>query len=95
MLPPYVYLPCAESVSDPVDAVPDLRFLSDGRIALLAYTALDRLVSCCGAAQPWLVVPAHLLSRFREVYSWDVLVLDIEIPEHERRGTGIDRAATR
>ncbi|HET8929448.1 MAG TPA: SAV_915 family protein [Acidimicrobiales bacterium] len=85
-LPPYLYLPCAQAVSDPADAVVDLRYLSDGRMALLAYTALDRLASCCGDMQPWLVVPAQLLPRLRQVYSWDVLVLDMEIPEHERRG---------
>ena len=65
VLPPYLYLPCARAVSDPADAIVDLRYLSDGRIALLGYTALDRLLSCCGR--------------------WDVLLLDIEIPENERR----------
>lgn len=84
-LPPYLYLPCAQAVSDPADAVIDLRYLSGDRTALLAYTALDRLLSCCGDMQPWLVVPAQLLPRLREAYSWDVLVLDVEIPERERR----------
>ncbi|MGN5239684.1 MULTISPECIES: SAV_915 family protein [unclassified Rhodococcus (in: high G+C Gram-positive bacteria)] len=85
IVPPYLYLPCAQAVSDPADAVVDLRNLSDGRTALLAYTALDRLLTCCGDAQPWLVVPAHLLPRLRQSYRWDVLLLDIEIPVHERR----------
>ncbi|MFD6859429.1 SAV_915 family protein [Rhodococcus sp. NPDC060090] len=84
-LPPYLYIPCAQGVSDPADAVVDLRYLSDGRIALLGYTALDRLLSCCGDSQPWLVVPASLLPRLRQSYRWDVLLLDIEIPENERR----------
>ncbi|WP_424922760.1 SAV_915 family protein [Aeromicrobium chenweiae] len=30
--------------------------LRDGRTALLAYTALDRLVDCCGDRQPWVLI---------------------------------------
>ncbi|SUE14809.1 Uncharacterised protein [Rhodococcus gordoniae] len=85
VLPPYLHLPCADAVPDPADAVVDYRYLGDGRIALLAYTALDRLHSCCGAGQPWLVLPTHVLPRLREAQPWDSLLLDVPIPESERR----------
>ncbi|WP_324195087.1 SAV_915 family protein [Nocardia farcinica] len=34
-----------------------LRRTRDGRIACLAYSALDRLLNCCGNNQPWMWTP--------------------------------------
>jgi len=51
--PPVGYVPCEQSGSGDEDLRIDLRRTGDGRSALLVYSALDRLVSCCGEYQPW------------------------------------------
>jgi hypothetical protein len=50
--PPVVYVPC--SLLNPADdhMSVDLRPARDGRLALLVYSALDRLVTCCGDKPP-------------------------------------------
>lgn len=84
--PPVVYLPCAESVDDPKDARIDMRETRDGRTALLAYSALDRLHECCGEDQAWIVVPTPVLSELQNLHPFQLLMLDIEIPIEQRRG---------
>ncbi|WP_308208090.1 SAV_915 family protein [Mycolicibacterium neworleansense] len=84
--PPVVYLPCAESVDDPNDARIDMRETRDGRTALLAYSALDRLHECCGEDQAWIVVPTAILSQLQKLHPFQLLMLDIEIPIEQRRG---------
>ena len=73
-----VYLPTRED-GDGVKWA-EVRHLSDGRRALLAYTALDRLVSCCGQRQPWSLVAAARLEAVHDEQPFDVVALDIEIP---------------
>ncbi|WP_255658017.1 SAV_915 family protein [Actinoplanes sp. L3-i22] len=63
----------------------DLRRTRAGQLALLVYSALDRLVDCCGAAQPWTVVPATQLERIRETTGVELILMDVSIPEHLRR----------
>ncbi|MBU9765429.1 hypothetical protein FR943_16440 [Mycobacterium sp. TNTM28] len=84
--PPVVYLPCAEAVDDPNDARIDMRETRDGRTALLAYSALDRLHECCGEDQAWIVVPTAFLSELQSLHPFQLLMLDIEIPIEQRRG---------
>lgn len=59
--PPVVYLPVE---LDHEGHVTDIRMikLADGRVALLGYTALDRLMDCCGEQQPWLLVESSKLA---------------------------------
>ncbi|SDI62600.1 hypothetical protein SAMN05444695_10996 [Rhodococcus triatomae] len=63
----------------------DMRTTRDGRTAVLTYSALDRLKSCCGDDQPWLVAPSAFLEQLRAIRPFDLVLLDVEIPEHERR----------
>jgi hypothetical protein len=77
--PPVVYVPCTASDS-PDEVSLDLRELSDGRIALLTYSALDRLVDCCGSEQPWVLLPSAKLDEVGRSAHFDVIVLDVEIP---------------
>lgn len=84
--PPVVYLPCAESVVDPNDARIDMRQTRDGRTALLAYSALDRLQHCCGEDQAWIVMPTAGLSQLQAAHPFELLLLDVEIPVEQRRG---------
>jgi hypothetical protein len=46
-----VYIPCAPAPSAD-ELIIDLRATRDGRLALLAYSAMDRLVAHCGPHQP-------------------------------------------
>ncbi|MGH3948548.1 MAG: SAV_915 family protein [Pseudonocardiaceae bacterium] len=83
--PPIVYVPCAEHVRDETDNLTvDLRRTRDGRMALMVYSALDRLIECCGAEQPWVVVPTANLDKIDEASPFDVILLDVRIPEEHR-----------
>lgn len=86
--PPVVYLPCESHVEDPHDAVVQMRETRDGRMALLVYSALDRLHSCCGEQQPWLVMPTAELGKLQEARHFDLVVLDVVIPEEHRNAGG-------
>ncbi|MFC0112853.1 SAV_915 family protein [Kibdelosporangium aridum] len=84
--PPVVYLPVAEKVTDASQARVELRRTKDGRMALLAYSALDRLYTCCGRQQPWIVMPTAALDELQRAHPFQLLLLDIVIPEDKRHG---------
>ncbi|WP_022867440.1 SAV_915 family protein [Schaalia vaccimaxillae] len=67
----------------------ELRRLTDGRIALLAYTALDRLADHCGPYQPWVLIPTDRLDEIERDQNFDVILLDAEIPKEFRRPEGL------
>lgn len=83
-LPPVVYVPCSDDIQDGELSV-DLRPIRDGRVALLVYSALDRLVSCCGPNQAWAVMPTADLDKIAERVRFDMILLDLEIPQEHRR----------
>lgn len=85
--PPVVYLPCVEQMQDATQARVEMRTTKDGRVALLAYSALDRLHDCCGKAQPWIVMPTAALDGLQQAQPFQLLLLDVAIPEeHRNRG---------
>jgi hypothetical protein len=88
VFPPVVYVPCAPTQSDEELTI-DLRQTRDGRLALLVYSAMDRLISHCGAAQPWTVMLTKDLEQARLATGFSLILLDIDIPEELRR-TGAD-----
>ncbi|GGN63068.1 hypothetical protein GCM10010112_21940 [Actinoplanes lobatus] len=69
----------------------DLRPTQSGQVALLVYSALDRLVENCGESQPWTVLPATELERIREATGFELILLDVCIPERLRRGAEGDQ----
>lgn len=83
LVPPVVYLPVDV---DEAGAVRDVRMikLGDGRVALCAYTALDRFVACWGAAQPWALVNTSDLPGIHDQKPFDVKLLDVLVPEPVR-----------
>jgi len=83
--PPVVYLPCVESVADATQARVAMRTTRDGRVALLAYTALDRLHDCCGRHQPWILMPTPGLDALQQAQPFQLLLLDVVIPEDKRQ----------
>ncbi|XVV15298.1 SAV_915 family protein [Actinoplanes sp. CA-131856] len=85
IVPPFVYVPCAPLRAGDTELTVDLRQTRDGRLALLAYTALDRLVDCCGAEQPWTVMPTENLEEVRLATGFELILFDLEIPPEQRR----------
>lgn len=83
--PPVVYVPCSPLSPGDEELSVDLRQTREGTLALLVYSALDRLVTCCGAQQPWVVLPAADLEKIRVKTNFELILLDIEIPEELRR----------
>ncbi|NCT91024.1 hypothetical protein GXB85_08700 [Cellulomonas sp. APG4] len=63
----------------------EVRPLRDGRPALLAYTALDRLAAGCGPEQPWVALPTASLGEVKRRQPYDVVVFDLHVPEQHRR----------
>lgn len=82
--PPVVYVPCAEEVQDPADARPVLRRARDGRLTLLAYSALDRLHDGCGYGQPWVLLPLDALDEVQRTQGVEMILLDVNIPVEYR-----------
>lgn len=83
--PPVLYVPCARDVTDPDDLEVEYRTTRDGRLALLVYSALDRLHRCCGAGQPWFLMPTPKLQVLHEVRPFDLVLLDVVLPEELQR----------
>lgn len=78
-IPPALYLP-STGASNTRGAEIELRQMRDGRVALLAYTALDRLARCLGPNQPWVLYPTENLDQLEAVQSYDVIYLDTPVP---------------
>lgn len=85
--PPVLYVPCVRPPENG-DAEIQRRTLRDGKVALLAYTALDRLIAHCGASQPWVMVYTARLGDLDQVFPFDVLLLDLPVPFHARAAAG-------
>lgn len=83
LVPPVLYLPVEVDESG---AVRDVRMikLGDGRVALCAYTALDRFVACWGAGQAWALVNTADLPGIHDQKPFDVKLLDVLVPEPVR-----------
>ena len=79
-VPPALYLP-STGVPNARGPEIELRRLKDGRMALLAYTAVDRLVKCMGPNQPWLLFLTDNLGDLAEGQPFDVLMLDQRVPQ--------------
>ncbi len=85
-VPPVLYVPARHGGVDEVEL--ELSTLADGRVAALAYTSLDRLVTACGSAQPWALVPALELEQLQARGSFAVIALDPEVPDELRKEPG-------
>ncbi|WP_232376529.1 SAV_915 family protein [Amycolatopsis aidingensis] len=84
--PPMVYVPCGQYPTGEGGSTmaAELRRTEDGKLALLAYSALDRLVRCCGQHQPWVLVRSEELSRIYQAQPYEAILLDTELPERLR-----------
>lgn len=81
--PPFTYLPCRLDSQGALAEV--LRVsLDDGRVALAAYSALDRFARHCGDGHPWVVWWSDELDLLRAEQPFDVAYLDAPLPEFMR-----------
>lgn len=83
--PPVVYVPCLAGESAGSLNVM-LRTTTDGRIALLAYSALDRLRAGAGEDVPWVLLTIADLQSVHDRSPYDVLYLDLRVPPEARGG---------
>ena len=87
-VPPVLYLPLSIR-STPQEQLVEIRELRDGRKALLAYTALDRLLSLAGPLQPWVLMRTEDLAEVKRQQPYDVVVFDLDVPAQYRRDGAI------
>ncbi|WP_026360321.1 SAV_915 family protein [Amycolatopsis nigrescens] len=85
-LPPVIYVPTTPHRNGNTESSIELRRTGDGRLALLAYSALDRLVACCGEHQAWVLVTSGNLPKLYAAQPYDVILLDAQLPEDLRYG---------
>lgn len=78
VVPPVLYLPVRPHPEG--GNYPEVRRLADGRMALLAYTALDRLADACGENQPWVLLHVADLSTIKAEHPFDVVAFDPRLP---------------
>lgn len=83
--PPVVYLPVDTDADGQVRDIKMIR-LQDGRVALLAYTALDRFIDAWGEHQPWLLFESRRIGTIKESKHFDLKLLDVAVPESFRPG---------
>jgi hypothetical protein len=87
VFPPVVYVPCAPTQTADELTV-DLRTTRGGQLALLVYSAMDRLAAHCGPHQPWTVMLTKDLEQLRETTGFTLILLDLDIPPELRRTAG-------
>lgn len=83
-IPPVVYVPVTGQGA-PGFIELEMQKTLDGRLALLAYSALDRLMDGCGAEQPWALYPTAQLHELSADQPFDVIYLDVPLPESLRK----------
>ena len=71
------------------DQLVEIRELKDGRRALLAYTALDRLLDLAGDRQPWVLVRTEDLGQIKQEQPYEVVIFDLDVPASYRRDGAI------
>ncbi|WP_224785662.1 SAV_915 family protein [Microbacterium caowuchunii] len=83
IVPPALYLPLIDN-PDSEGQMAVVRRLADGRMGLLAYTALDRLADKCGTRQPWMLLMTSELGRIQAGQPFDVVAFDLDVPASHR-----------
>lgn len=66
----------------------ELRVLTDGNTALLAYSSLESLVDGCGKGQPWIAVHGGSVEDLRQRSEADLVLWDAAVPLEQRRTEG-------
>lgn len=80
-------MPIGSADPHATETVVELRVLSDGTTVVPVYRDRDRLVAGCGPWQPWMLMPMEKLADLREVLGFEQIMLDVELPPEERKGS--------
>lgn len=83
IIPPVLYLPTKVDGAGRPSAI--IWRKADGKEALLAFTALDRLIAQCGSDQGWLLMPIESLGEVKEHQPFDVIAFDPVISDRLKR----------
>jgi hypothetical protein len=75
-LPPVVYVPTTGTPDDAGEVSLELVRGNDGRLALFAYSALDRLEAFYSESAPWALLTVADLQRAYDSVPFDLLFLD-------------------
>lgn len=84
--PPVVYVPCTRHTADVAELEVRHQTTQDGRRAVLVYSALDRLQTCCGEDQPWFLLPSRGLQAMHDLDPFDLVLMDMLVLEKARAG---------
>ncbi|MEU6131119.1 SAV_915 family protein [Saccharopolyspora sp. NPDC047091] len=83
--PRQAFLP-AERITDRNQPVTlELRALTDGTTAMLAFTTLEALVTGCGEAQPWIAVEETSVPDLQRRCGAGQILWDVSVPTEQRR----------
>lgn len=83
----YVFVPSRVFSRGDEQALLELQPLESGHLALVAYSSLQSLEASCGPQQPWVPIPAGLLTEARRQSGADTICLDMPLPDHVRHGS--------
>lgn len=84
-LQPAYYVPCFTDGDGVLRVM--LRETRDGRVALIVYSALDRLRAGAGGV-PWAFLTLAQLQAVKDESPFDVIYQDIRIPDDKRQVAG-------
>ncbi|MDR1441952.1 MAG: hypothetical protein LBJ02_06155 [Bifidobacteriaceae bacterium] len=82
-LPPVVYVPCLWDARAEERRIA-LQRTEIGQVALMAYTALDRLQDGAGPGTEWILVKREGIPAIRNLSPFDVILVDQLIPPEAR-----------
>lgn len=78
-VPPVLCVPVRHNAAGDVEIV--RMPMGSGKLALLAYTALDRLAKGCGEGQEWVMIFTSTLSSVKDETPFDAVAFDVEFPD--------------
>lgn len=81
-----VYVPARPYQAGQEQAFLELQPMPGDRLALMAYSSLASLQNGCGPNQPWVALPAGLVSEARRQAGADTVCLDTPLPDYLRHG---------
>lgn len=85
-----VYVPSRPFREGDAQARLELQPMPGDRLALMAYSSRETLLSGCGPEQSWVVVPAGLVSEARRQSGADAICLDTPLPHRLRHDSAAE-----
>lgn len=83
--PVLAYLPSERAYRGETKVTVELRRTNDDRLAVLAYSSLDALVTGCGERQPWVSMPVGSVSMVAKESGANLVLWDPVLPAKQRR----------